>query len=41
VGDSATLMAFTAAEGADGPCEPRAPALRVQRIFDWLDEQLG
>jgi hypothetical protein len=41
VGDSATLMPFTAAEGADGHCEPRAPALRAQRIFDWLDEQLG
>jgi hypothetical protein len=41
VGDSATLMAFTAAEGADGHCEPRAPTLRAQRIFDWLDEQLG
>lgn len=37
VGDSATLMQFTAAEGADGHCEPRAPTLRAQRIFDWLD----
>jgi Esterase FrsA-like len=41
VGDNATLMPFTAAEGADGHCEPRAPTLRNQRIFDWLDEQLG
>jgi hypothetical protein len=41
VGGSATLMPFTAAEGADGHCEPRAPVLRAQRIFDWLDEQLG
>jgi hypothetical protein len=41
VGGSATLMPFTAAEGADGHCEPRAPTLRAQRIFDWLDEQLG
>jgi dienelactone hydrolase len=40
VGDSATLMPFTAAEGADGHCEPRAPVLRAQRIFDWLDERL-
>jgi hypothetical protein len=41
VGEEATLMPFTAAEGADGHCEPRAPVLRAQRIFDWLDEQLG
>jgi hypothetical protein len=41
LGDSATLMPFTAAEGADGHCEPRAPALRAQRVFDWLDEQLA
>jgi hypothetical protein len=41
VGERATLMPFTAAEGADGHCEPRAPVLRAQRIFDWLDEQLG
>jgi hypothetical protein len=41
VGDNATLMPFTAAEGADGHCEPRAPTLRNQRIFDWLDERLG
>ena len=41
VGDNATLMPFTADEGADGHCEPRAPALRAERVFDWLDEQLG
>ena len=41
VGESATVMPFTAAEGADGHCEPRAPTLRAQRIFDWLDEQLA
>ena len=41
VGPSATLIPFTAEEGGDGHCEPRAPALRAQRIFDWLDEQLG
>ena len=41
VGDSATLMPFTAAEGADGHCEPRAPTLRAERIFDWLDERLA
>lgn len=31
------LVAFTAAEGADAHCEPRALGLRDQRIFDWLD----
>ncbi|MCO1656450.1 alpha/beta hydrolase family protein [Pseudonocardia humida] len=36
----ATLVAFTAAEGADGHCEPAAPALRGERIFDWLDDQV-
>jgi hypothetical protein len=41
VGERATLIPFTAEEGADGHCEPRAPVLRAQRIFDWLDEQLG
>jgi hypothetical protein len=35
------LVAFTAAEGADLHCEPRAPALRAQRIFDWLDATLA
>jgi hypothetical protein len=37
---SVTRIRFTAEEGADGHCEPRAPTLRAQRIFDWLDEQL-
>jgi hypothetical protein len=41
LGGSATRIRFTAEEGADGHCEPRAPTLRAQRIFDWLDEQLG
>jgi hypothetical protein len=41
VGERATVIPFTAAEGADGHCEPRAPVLRAQRIFDWLDERLG
>jgi hypothetical protein len=35
------LVQFTAAEGADLHCEPKAPALRAQRIFDWLDATLG
>jgi hypothetical protein len=35
------LVRFTAAEGADLHCEPKAPALRAQRIFDWLDATLA
>ncbi len=35
------LVSFTAAEGADSHCEPKALGLRNQRIFDWLDETLG
>ena len=36
-----TLMPFTAAEGADGHCEPMAPALRNARVFDWLEATLA
>jgi hypothetical protein len=35
------LVSFTAAEGANSHCEPKARSLRDQRIFDWLDETLG
>jgi alpha-beta hydrolase superfamily lysophospholipase len=35
------LVQFTAAEGADSHCEPRALGLRDQRVFDWLDGTLG
>jgi hypothetical protein len=35
------LVRFTAAEGADMHCEPRTPALRNQRVYDWLDRTLG
>jgi alpha-beta hydrolase superfamily lysophospholipase len=35
------LMRFTAAEGADSHCEPKAPALRNQRVLDWLDHTLA
>ena len=31
------LMPFTAEEGANWHCEPMAPQVRGQRIFDWLD----
>jgi hypothetical protein len=36
-----TLARFTAAEGADLHCEPKASGLRNQVIFDWLDDMLG
>lgn len=39
--ESKALVAFSAAEGADSHCEPRALGLRDQRVFDWLDEILG
>jgi alpha-beta hydrolase superfamily lysophospholipase len=35
-----TLVRFTAAEGAESHCEPKAPVLRNQRVFDWLDQTL-
>lgn len=35
-----TLVRFTPAEGGDLHCEPKAPSLRAQRIFDWLDATL-
>ena len=34
------LVRFTAAEGAESHCEPKALGLRDERIFDWLDETL-
>lgn len=34
------LIRFTEAEGADGHCEPAAPAIRGERIFAWLDQHL-
>ncbi|MEU2348468.1 hypothetical protein [Modestobacter sp. NPDC049651] len=40
VGARATLVPFTAAEGADGHCEPAAAGLRDERLLDWLDEQV-
>ncbi len=35
------LIRFPAEEGSDQHCEPRSPAIRNQRIFDWLDETLA
>jgi hypothetical protein len=37
----ATLVRFTAEEGANWHCEPMALGLRDQRVFDWLDAVLG
>ncbi len=39
--DVATLVRFTAAEGATLHCQPLARALTEQRVFDWLDEALA
>lgn len=36
-----TVVRFTAAEGADGHCQPLARGLTAQRVFDWLDERVG
>ncbi len=41
LGERATLVPFTAAEGGDGHCEPKAPGLRAERFLDWLDETLA
>jgi dienelactone hydrolase len=41
VGDVATVIPFTAAEGADGHCQPLARTLTAQRMFDWLDQHLA
>jgi dienelactone hydrolase len=37
LGDSSTLLKFTVAEGAEYHCEPMAPQLRNERVFDWLE----
>lgn len=41
IGDNATVVRFTAEEGADWHCEPMGPGLRDARVFDWLDEVLA
>ncbi len=35
------LVPFTRAEGANWHCEPKAPRVRAQRMFDWLDQVLA
>lgn len=36
-----TLAHFTAAQGADGHCEPLGRTQTAQTVFDWLDTRLG
>ncbi|MFF2051828.1 alpha/beta hydrolase family protein [Leifsonia sp. NPDC058194] len=36
-----TLARFTAAEGADGHCQPLARTVTAQRMLDWLDSRLA
>ncbi|HTA35541.1 MAG TPA: hypothetical protein VK761_02400, partial [Solirubrobacteraceae bacterium] len=36
-GRKRTLIRFTVAEGAQFHCEPMAPQLRNERVFDWLE----
>ena len=36
-----TVVHFTAAEGADGHCQPMGRTLTAQRMFDWLDERIA
>jgi dienelactone hydrolase len=37
VGKNSTLLPFTVAEGGEYHCEPMAPQLRNERVFDWLE----
>jgi dienelactone hydrolase len=37
LGKRSTLLNFTVAEGAEYHCEPMAPQLRNERVFDWLE----
>jgi len=41
LGDRATLIRFTAAEGAGGHCEMTNRTLLNRRVLDWLDGVLG
>ena len=34
------LSDFTAAQGANWHCEPMAPSVRAQRMFDWLEKRV-
>lgn len=37
LGKRSTLIKFTVAEGGEYHCEPMAPQLRNERVFDWLE----
>lgn len=37
VGKNSTMLPFTVAEGGEYHCEPMAPQLRNERVFDWLE----
>jgi dienelactone hydrolase len=37
IGASSTLLPFTVAEGGEYHCEPMAPQLRNERVYDWLE----
>ena len=37
LGNASTLIKFTVAEGGEYHCEPMAPQLRNERVFDWLE----
>jgi alpha-beta hydrolase superfamily lysophospholipase len=41
LGGEKVLQEFTAAEGANFHCQPLARTLTDQRMFDWLDAELG
>ena len=41
IGDKATLMTFTAAEGAGEHCEMTNRTLLNRRALDWLDDTLS
>jgi hypothetical protein len=40
-GEAAEPRRFTQAEGASYHCQPLARELTEQRMFDWMDEQIG
>jgi pimeloyl-ACP methyl ester carboxylesterase len=37
IGANSTVLPFTVAEGGEYHCEPMAPQLRNERVFDWLE----
>ena len=41
LGSRKKLLTFTVAEGAQFHCEPMAPQLRNELMFNWLEDTLG